>query len=622
MLQVSCRPFGDEDTERAEFASRFLRWTLQNTLNWEQVAADLIFDGLLDSAGIAKIRTWEPPWDAPSEDARRFLRRQVMIDACDLGMLLIAPDAEGLQYPESRYVAQEFFLSSDDILRMEDKGFDTPAWDQLGDSQEPTERKRVEMEREGERVIEFRPDSTLFVESYERFPLEGGTHDQDVIVSWFPDAQIQATSHNTDSNHGRIAGVRRLTDVFPQDDRPRRPFFPITFWQQPRQWRGLNVPDRLESMQDCINKLHEQLINYGEISMLPYAFIDAFMTGELPDLRTVRPGSTVPIDNVNGIQFAPTRSLNRHFAEQIQMMQANVERDTRVTDFNQGRSATGTSNASTRTASGQAMLLAESKKSFGMLVRRAATQFSQLLAFDFRLWQAILPDDTYASMFDPVSPQDVVASASTSSALWERLFAKEALSDTGRPAPTRRVALPINKELISGLFDIDIEVNPEEQFDRQVMTSLWQVTAPLIQDYPMGIRLMLKRMWSVFDQRGFDDIYPEEIATLQTQERMLTKQVQIATLQMQLEQLAAQQQQIAQQQAQQQHQQLQAEAQQFHQTGAIGPNLLELVQSQQGQGAQASGAVPPGEAAMVGAPGPGPGPSAPPPQGPPTPQGG
>lgn len=593
-LQVHARPFTAEDIDVADTASQFVRWSLDMTLafpDWAEITKSLIFDALLDSVGVAKVMAWEPPWLPPSPDARRFLRRTVRIDPLDLGQLLVAPDAESLQFPACRFIAQEFFLTSDDLIRMSRRGFDTPDWDELGDSQQLTERKRVELEREGERVVEFRPDSILFLESYERFTLNDDIGDEDVIVSWFPDAQIVGTSHNLASNHGRIAGVRTLTDVFPQDDRPRRPFFPVTFWPQPRQWRGLNVPDRLESMQDLINRLHEQLVNYGEVSMLPFVFVNTFLTGEIPDLRTVRPGSTVPIDDISGVNFAPTRSLNRHFAEQIQMMQANVERDSGVTDFNLGRQSSAAN--APRTASATMALLQQSRKSYGMLVRHAATQFSHLLSFHFRLWQAILPDDTYASIFPanlapshntaPIGDNSTSVALQTSqespesSALWDRIFTKKSLSDTGRAAPDTYVALPISKDNLSGFFDIKIEVNPEQQFDQQVLMQLFQITAPALQDFPVGSRLMLKRIWSVFDQHGFDDIYPEEVAMLQTQQRLLAVQVQLATFEQQLAQ-------IQQAAAQQKLQALNQAAQQFHQTGQAPPELQAFAeQFRQGQ---------------------------------------
>jgi hypothetical protein len=571
-LQIRAIPFGPEDIEHAQRVSDFLQWTVEKTLNWNQVTTTLVFDALLDSVGVAKVAAWEPPWPAPSTRQERFLRRQVRIDAVDLGMLLVAPDAEGLQYPECRYVAQELFLNADDLWRMEKRGYDVPDYDELGDAQQMTERKQMELEREGERVVAFKPDSVLFLESYERFTLNDEIGDEDIIVSWFPDAQIAGTSHNTAANQGRIAGVRRLTDVFPQDDRPRRPFFPVTFWGQPRQWRGLNVPDRLESMQDLINRLHEQLVNYGEVSMLPFVFVNTFLTGDIPDLRTVRPGTTVPIDDLSGVQFAPTRSLNRHFAEQIQMMQANVERDSHVTDFNLGRQGQGATVP--RTASATMALLAQSRKSFGKLVRDAAHQFGEILTFHFRLWQEILPDDTYAGISRQAQAQG--------SALWDRLFANPSTNAPIVP-PEPRLAAPISREQISGFFDVTIDVNPEEQFDQQVLTALFQLTAPALMDYPMGMRTMLKRIWAIYHQQGFDDIYPEEIAMLQTQQRLTAIQVQLATFEGQLAQLD-------QAQAQQQLQELQAVGQQA--ASQIGLSPEQAAAMLQGAPAQNGTTVP------------------------------
>jgi len=98
-------------------------------------------------------------------------------------------------------------------------------------------------------------------------------------------------------------------------------------------------------------------------------------------------------------------------------------------------------------------------------------------------------------------------------------------------------AMPISREQLSGFYDVKIDVNPEEQFDRQVLTSLFQITAPAVQDYPIGLRIMLKQLWTTFNQRGFDAIYPEELALLQTQQRMMAIQVQLATFEGQLRQL-------------------------------------------------------------------------------------
>jgi len=387
-------PYNEEAVGKLETSSAFLEWAMQRTIDFAKVSSNLLFDTLLDSAGVGKVAVFRPPWKPPSAQSTRYLSRWVTIDALDLGMLGVPPDAEGLQYPEARYVWQEFFISLDDVARMKarrDTRFQVPDRDKLDYSQELTERKRVELEREGARPEPFRPDSIRFVESYERFDVDGDGLDEDVIVSWFPDAQSDG---NAGGPRGFLANVRLLTEVYPQEDRPRRPFFETTVWAQPRQWRGLNVPDRLESMQDLINRLHEQMINFADVSMLPYVFANTFLTGTMPDLRSVRPGSVITIDDVTGVQFAPTRSLNRHFAEQISLAGANIERSSGVSDFTLGRSPDRPNVP--RTASATLALLQEGRRAFSMVAKRVAKQFEAMLNFYFQLWQVTIPPELTA----------------------------------------------------------------------------------------------------------------------------------------------------------------------------------------------------------------------------------
>ena len=543
LANVRLKPFGEEDAQGSTLATRFLRWTLSSMVDWAAISHTMLFDALLDSASVVKVVAWKPPWEAPPLSTN-FFDRIVRIDPLDQGMLLVPPDAEGLQYPEARYLGQEFHLSTDDLWRMRHDGYDIPDPDSLHpQDQSHTERQEAAAEHQGISLRPFHKDTHLFVEQYERFLVDRRSHrEEDLIVSWLPDADA---GDGTTSRKGKITRVRRLIDVYPQDDRPRRPFFPLTVWPQPRQWRGMNVPDRLESMQDLINRLHEQLVNYGEVSMLPYVFANTFLTGELPDLRAVRPGSTVPIEDVNGVQFAPTRSLNRHFAEQIQLALANAERDDAVTDFNLGRQP-DRANAP-RTASATMALLGESRKAFGTAGRHIAGQAQHLLSFYFRLWQEVLPPTFRA----PVQPMEDLPDSETRDML-SRLFQGD--------LEGRMVATSLSREQLSGIFDAEMQVNPEAAFDKQVLISLAQMISPAIQPtYAMGQRELLKRIWEAFEQKGFEQIYPQHIAAIQTQIQSLTQQLQMEQLRTQLQQMQAARQQMEQQAAmQQQAQEMQA----------------------------------------------------------------
>jgi hypothetical protein len=552
-------PFGEEDVDNAELATRFLRWSLNSLVDqgwWASESMAAIFDCLMDSAAVCKVVAWTPPWTMPNE-ARQYFRRIVRIDTVDLSTMLVPPDATGFQYPKARYLGQEFFQRKDDLRRFKRMGYDTPDLDNFkGEDVQPTERQKAEGEREGQTIPFAHKDVYRFVEQYERFVLDSRTRlEEDVIVSYYPDAEAGDGTH---SAMGRIARVRRMLDVFPQDDRPRRPYFDITVWPQPRQWKGMNVPDRLEVMQDLTNRLHEQLINYGEVSILPYVFANTFLTGDLPDLRQVRPGSTVPIDDNNGVQFVPTRSLNRHFAEQISMALANIERDSSVTDFNQGRQPDRPNVP--RTASATMALLQESRKAFGAMARHAAIQFQRLLSFYFRTWQAVLPETFVA----PVLSAQRVENPERRDAL-ARLF--------GGDLTGRYVARRVNLTELSGLYDAKLEISPEATFDRQVLVALAQMILPELQDYPAGKRELLMRIWKAHNQTGFDAIWPEQIANVNTQIALMAKDLQLSALKAQL---GAQAQ--AQEQAQQQAAQQQAMQQSTQQATANGAGETPMAQ--------------------------------------------
>ena len=392
---LKLKPFGEEDVPKTELATRFLHWTLSGVVPFLTARQGLpaitytsLFDALLDGASVLKIYPTTPPYTPPTKDAKRYLGKYIQIDHVDLGQFIVPTDAEGLQYPQSRYVAQELWRTWDDLQRMKARGYEVPDQEdqfEKGRTREWTDRRRQEAERNEQTLDMGEGFWTLAIESYERFRLEDkGGLEEDVIVTWLPDAEESKS----------LMRVVRLADVFPVLDRPYRPFFNITLWPQPRQWMGLNVPDRLKSLQNVLNRLHEQCINYGELSMLPFYFYNAYMTGDLPDLRTVRPGQGVPVMDPAGIQFSPSRSMNRHFVELIQLFQAAVERDTHTNDFSMGRQADRPNTP--RTLGATALIMQAGKQAFTPIIKHLGGQYGDALNFFFALWQAFMPNPTWA----------------------------------------------------------------------------------------------------------------------------------------------------------------------------------------------------------------------------------
>jgi hypothetical protein len=119
------------------------------------------------------------------------------------------------------------------------------------------------------------------------------------------------------------------------------------------------------------------------------------------------------------------------------------------------------------------------------------------------------------------------------------------------PQPQQLVAGEVRKEDLQGTFSVHLRVNPDLPYDRSVLQQLAQFLLPYMAErYPIGARLLLRKLWNLLGQGGFDEIYPEAIALLETQRLMAKVLAETQQVQMQMQMMQAQAQQ-AQQQAQQ-----------------------------------------------------------------------
>ena len=615
-------PVSDETLDKYPKATQVERWTLRYAINdadqggWMHIGKMALFDSLLDSTGFMKVYPWRLPWDSADPDTL------IRIDNVDEGTMLIPPGVTGLQYPAAEFVGQELWPRWDELVRKRRQGFRVPAKSKLKPEMRPlTERERTEAEREGHQVPEER-EGYKTVEMYERFVLGDPDEDpeDDLVVSWYPDADDEDC----------IARVLYIEDLFPNQPHPTRPFFSLTVWPQPRQLRGLSVAERTRTPQDMLNRLAEQTINYGDVSILPFYFYNALITGDLPDLRQVMPGQGVPVNDIGGVQFAPRSSLNRHFMEQGQAWGAEIEADLHVSDISLGRQPMRPN--APRTLGGTQLLLQQGREAFSDLVEHLGAQYSAVLDFHWRLWQHFIPPGLKVPtrravrgrpqpalppngpLFNEMQPFGTPpppngtsnGAGSTDMAGLAGLLGAGQTHGTPQlppeagippmmgpeqgiggmmppagpsmgqemgplaamagpnglqgmgPPPTQQMELPqselpgsegllepdtelliaedIHKEDIAGEYSMRVVMSPDLPYDRQVIMQLGQFMMPVVLErYPIGARLLLKRMWELNGQRGFDQIYPPAIALLETQRlftRILMEQ-QLAQAQMQ-----------------------------------------------------------------------------------------
>ena len=262
----------------------------------------------------------------------------------------------------------------------------------------------------------------------------------------------------------------------------------LRFWRQQRQLRGMTVPDRLETAQDVLNRLIEQCLQQGEIDILPFYFYNVAMTGELPDLTQVKPGQGVPIETGGNVVFKPSSSHNQHYAELLNMVKSLAEEDTSITSFTQGRSSDQPNQP--RTVGGLALLLQQGNKAFAGQAMDLAAQVTPVLQHALALWQHHMP------------PQVDIPLPNTE-ALEQRLMAGQNAQDLPLVPTT------ITAEDMSGVFDLTLACNPEALVEQQKFLSLAEHLDQLLQDYPMGRRLLWKTIWEKMHLQEFDLFWPE-----------------------------------------------------------------------------------------------------------------
>src|SRR3990167_2531926 len=519
MDNVQIKGVGEEDKAKAERAERFFRWALEEVNEIDDVVHDVVMDALLDSLGVLKVYPYRQPFE-PWDDEQNLLRTIVQIDAVDIGTLGIPPDAKGLQYPYARYLWHQMWIYPElewDSLKK--RGFKLPGMDDLppAASRDPDERERLEYERGYIAPESYQEGALEMVEAYEYFDITGKNDLEFIVANWCPGLSVMHT--DTPGPTSQLVRTMRLKDAVPQRmfTRPMWPFFPVTLWRQSRQLRGLNLPDRLESQQDTINRLAEQMVHAGQISILPYYFYSAALAGDMPDLTQVKPGTGVPVDQLgaggNGVVFPPRRSDNRHYLEQMQFFRGSAEEDSKVTAFTQGR--TSQQPNAPRTLGGLALLLQQGTKAFRKQSRHLSRQLNRAFKMAFGIWQMRFEGSILIPM-----PQ--------TEELQKRLY-------EGQTTEGAMELVSIDADSLSGRFDVRLKVNPDAALERQTKLTIAERLSPLLGDiWPRGQRMLWKDIWETVGLQGFDEIWPEYIADLYSMLKSLDLQLKLAQLEQEL----------------------------------------------------------------------------------------
>jgi hypothetical protein len=206
------------------------------------------------------------------------------------------------------------------------------------------------------------------LESYRQYDIDQDGLDEEIIVWTSPHAR------------GRILGWDYLDNVYAHGRRPFRvgKYYPIPF-----RFYGQSFAEVVKGIQDEINAIHNQRVDYGTIQNLPWFAYRGSST--LPaNTPSLRPGQGIALDNVTDIAFPKWQGDPAWGQQEEAVLMQYFERLTGLTDLSIGRQPNRV--GATRTAAGTQTLLSEA----GLRFKGAMTAFqmfwlgvfSDILALD------------------------------------------------------------------------------------------------------------------------------------------------------------------------------------------------------------------------------------------------
>ena len=217
---------------------------------------------------------------------------------------------------------------------------------------------------EGQGPSNVRRNQWAILEDYRRYDIDDDGVDEEIIV-WVSPYLSK-----------RILGWDYLDNVYGHG---RRPFRVGRYHPIPFRFYGLSFAEQVRNLQEEINTIRNQRVDYGTLQNLPFGFKRA--SSSLPPInQRMAPGMMIDVDNPQTDVFFPKIQGSPAWGmqEEATLMQ-HFERLTGLTDLAIGKQPNRV--GATRTASGTQTLLSES----GLRFKGALNNFQ-------RFWTGIFDD--------------------------------------------------------------------------------------------------------------------------------------------------------------------------------------------------------------------------------------
>lgn len=227
----------------------------------------------------------------------------------------------------------------------------------------------------GQKVLERigDPETIELIDSYRPYDVNDDGFDEEIIVT----VPVKKPSI--------ILRAVRLEEIYRHGLRPFTMFYfdPVadSIW-------ALGIPQILEGLQDEFNTMHNQRVDFGEVSNIPWGWYKAG-AGKSHEKMPLEPGYLFPVDDINDVKMHTPSNHTSYFFEEESLLWSLVEKRMKVSDLTFGR--VGSSQGVARTASGVQALQSNSAAGFDIYIRRTQEAFKGLVQQILALYQQYMP---------------------------------------------------------------------------------------------------------------------------------------------------------------------------------------------------------------------------------------
>jgi hypothetical protein len=337
--------------------------------------------------------------------------------------------------------------------------------------------KRLKDDLEG---VSYGPGSSRkkgrreILEAYYRYDIDGDGYEEECIFTVDRQAEVllRAVLLDTVFAHGQ------------------RPFVAMKFMPVPGRFYAIGIPELIEHLQDELNAIHNQRIDFGTITNTPFGWYRP-ASGFKPEVHTIEPGKLFPVDAVGDVQLASFPNATIWGEREEMVLMAYLERLLGISDFNVGRQIDRMNAPKTATAT--LALLQEGNVRLDLIVRRVQHAFKTFLAQILQLYQQYVPPGKVIRVLGP-DGRDAFLPISREDIRGKFDFALLGTSASANKLLERETAV----ELYTALRDdplLSPELNPEGAFElrRRLLRSFDLVDLEMILPRSILERILVER---------------------------------------------------------------------------------------------------------------------------------